>query len=265
MSDPRHGDWSDATQTGSEYPAYTDHAYSGQYPSQYWGPAASGSYGSGYGAPMTQPTEQLPAYWQQGGYPPGYPAPPPPPQPPKSPRWLWIVAAAAVLLVAGLVLALVIVSSSSMESTTVAPLPQSKTTSPNPTMMPGPTTTRVPTTRVPTTTRAPLPLPLPFPTLEPTTAARPPGPTATETVVYTVTGEGRAINITYVDTGGIMQTEFNVALPWSKQVILSAPAKNSASVAIVNVGRDVTCSVTVNGAQVRQWSGRGLTICTGAG
>ncbi len=266
MSDPRQGDWSDATQTGSEYPPYTDPAYSGQYPSQYWGPTASGHYGSGYGAPMTQPTEQLPAYWQQGaGYPPGYPAPPPPPQPPKSPRWLWIVAAAAVLLVAGLVLALVIVSSSSKESTTVAPLPQSTPTSALPTTTPGPTTTRAPTTRIPTTTRAPLPLPIPFPTSEPTTGARPPGPTAAETVVYTVTGEGRAINITYVDTGGIMQTEFNVALPWSKQVSLSAPAKNSASVAIVNVGRDVTCSVTVNGAQIRQRSGRGLTICTGAG
>jgi len=26
----------------------------------------------------------------------------------------------------------------------------------------------------------------------------------------------------------------------------------------------VTCSVSVNGAQIRQRSGRGLTICTGA-
>ena len=82
-------------------------------------------------------------------------------------------------------------------------------------------------------------------------------------VVYTVSGEGRAINITYVDTGGIMQTEFNVALPWSKEVSLAAPARNSASVAVVNVGRDVTCSVSVNGAQVRQRTGQGLTICTG--
>lgn len=274
MSDPRQGEWSDATQAGTEYPVNADPAYSEQYPGQYWGPTGANYPGAnypganyqgpGYGAPMTQPTEQLPTYWQQGaGYPPGYPVPPPPSQPPKSPRWLWIVAAAAVLLVVGLVLALVIVSSSSRESTTVAPLPQSATSarSPAPTTAPGPTGT----TRVPTTTRAPLPLPIPLPTSpRPTSGAQPPGPTGTETVVYTVTGEGRAINITYVDTGGIMQTEFNVALPWSKQVSLSAPAKNSASVAIVNVGRDVTCSVTVDGAQIRQRSGRGLTICTGA-
>ncbi|WP_371744173.1 MmpS family transport accessory protein [Mycobacterium sp. DL592] len=89
-------------------------------------------------------------------------------------------------------------------------------------------------------------------------------PTGTDTVVYKVDGDGRAINITYVDTGGVMQTEFNVMLPWSKEVSLSSPARGSASVAVVNVGRDVTCSVSVNGVQVRQRSGRGLTICTGA-
>ncbi len=246
MSDPRRPEWSDPTQTGSGYPPNTDPAYSGQY----WGPPY---YGTGYGAPMTQPTEQLPPYWQ------GYPPPPPPPEPPKSPRWLWIAAAAAVLLVAGLVLALVVVSSSSRESTVVAPLPQSSTT----TAPPRPTTTRVPT---PTATRAPMPFPTtePVPDTEVPLQPETPSPSGSELVRYTVSGEGRAINITYVDTGGIMQTEFNVALPWSKEVSLSAPARNSASVAVVNVGRDVTCAVSVNGAQVRQRTGRGLTICTGA-
>lgn len=110
--------------------------------------------------------------------------------------------------------------------------------------------------------------PSPTDSVEPSTPT-PPGettesPTGNETVVYNVTGEGRAINVTYVDAGGVMQTEFNVALPWSKEVSLSAPAKGSASVAVVNVGRDVTCSISVNGAQIRQRSGRGLTICTGA-
>jgi cytoskeletal protein RodZ len=211
---------------------------------------------------MNQPTEQLPPIWHTG---PGYPsAPPPPPPPPKSPRWLWIAAAAAVLLVAGLVLALVIVSSNSRESTVVAPPQTTSSTATRPV----PTTT-VRTPQPTTTTRAPLPIPtatVPQPTesTEPSDSEAPaPAPAGSETVVYSVSGEGRAINITYVDTGGVMQTEFNVALPWSKEVSLSAPAKNSASVAVVNVGRDVTCSVSVNGAQVRQRTGRGLTICTG--
>lgn len=261
MSNPRGPEWSDPTRAGYGYPPNTDPAYSGQYPSgQYWGPTA---YAPGYGGPMTQPTEQLPPVWQTG---PGYPAAPPPPQPPKSPRWLWIAAIAAVLLVAGLVLALVIVSSNSRESTVVAP-PETTRTTPS-TVSRAPTTT---TTRTPlptTTTRAPLPVPTtsaqPTESVEPSDSETPaPSPAGSETVVYSVSGEGRAINITYVDTGGIMQTEFNVALPWSKEVSLSAPAKNSASVAVVNVGRDVTCTVSVNGAQVRQRTGRGLTICTG--
>ena len=262
MSNPRGPEWSDPTQAGYGYPLNSDPASSGQYPSgQYWGPAA---YGPGYGGPMTQPTEQLPPVWQAG---PGYPpVPPPPPQPPKSPRWLWIAAAAAVLLVAGLVLALVIVSSNSRESTVVAPPQTTPTTS---SAVSGPPTTTTTRTPLPTsTTSTPLPVPTasaqPTESVEPSdSAAPPPAPAGTDTVVYSVSGEGRVINITYVDTGGIMQTEFNVALPWSKEVSLSAPAKNSASVAVVNVGRDVTCTVSVNGAQVRQRTGRGLTICTG--
>ena len=39
-------------------------------------------------------------------------------------------------------------------------------------------------------------------------------------MIYEVTGDGRAINITYVDTGSVLQTEFNVMLPWSKEVEL---------------------------------------------
>lgn len=253
MSDPRRTEWSDPTQqAGNGYPSSPDPAYAGQY----YGYGAPYT-GQGYAPPPTQPTEQLPTYWQQGGYQPSEP-PQPPAGPPKSPRWLWILAAVAVLLVVGLVIALVIVTSSSRESTVAVP----------------PVTGTTPAPSIPTTTsRVPLPttsslVPLPTTTEVPATPPAPgetASPTGTDTVVYTVNGDGRAINITYVDTGGIMQTEFNVMLPWSKEVSLSSPARNSASVAVVNVGRDVTCSVSVNGAQVRQRTGRGLTICTGAG
>lgn len=239
MNDPRRSGWSDPTQAGGGYPPSTDPAYAGQY------------YGQGYGV---QPTEQLPTYWHQGGgYPPNEP-PQPPPGPPKSPKWLWIAAGVAVLLVVGLVIALVIVSSSARETTVVAPLPP----------LSSETSTAPPraTTSIPTTTLPPLPTTTNTPTLP---GGGTTSPTGTDTVVYNVSGDGRAINITYVDTGGVMQTEFNVMLPWSKEVSLPAPARASASVAVVNVGRDVTCSVSVNGAEVRERTGRGLTICTGAG
>ncbi len=251
MNDPRRPEWSEPTQAaGNGYAPSNDPAYAGQYYRPSYGSPAYGQPGV---PPGTQPTEQLPSYWQHGGYPPGEP-PQPPPGPPKSPKWLWIAAAVAVLLVIGLVIALVIVMSSARESTVVAPLPPLSET---------PSTPRA-TTSLPSPTLSPLPSPSTAPGT-PTLPGTGASPTGTDTVVYNVTGDGRAINITYVDTGGIMQTEFNVMLPWSKEVSLSAPARGSASVAVVNVGRDVTCSVSVNGVSVRQRTGRGLTICTGAG
>jgi hypothetical protein len=154
-------------------------------------------------------------------------------------------------MVIGLVIALVIVNSS-RQQTVVAPLPsmtEPSFTTPTPTTSPRPT---IPVFPLPT-------LPSPPSTTSPST------PGATETVVYDVSGDGRAISITYVDTGGVLQTEFNVMLPWSKEVELAQPAKDSASVSIINVGREVNCSITVNGVQVQQHAGAGLTICTAAG
>jgi hypothetical protein len=237
---------------GSSYPGYSDPAYASQAP-----------YGPTYQAPADPaPTERLPGYppygydpyatGQYGGqYPPGGPPPPPEPEGPKSPRWLWIVAGVAIVMVIGLVIALVIVNSSKQD-TLVAPLPSAQEPT---TTRPAPTTTPRPTIPV---------FPLPTAPSTPSTTG-PSTPAATQTVVYNVSGDGRAINITYVDTGGVLQTEFNVMLPWSKEVELADPAEDSASVSIINVGREVSCSITVDGVQVRQRTGAGLTICTAVG
>lgn len=233
------------------YSGYTDPAYASQTP-----------HGPVYEAPA--PTQRLSGHPPYGydpyasgqyghGYPPGEP-PGQPPEDPKPPRWLWVVAGIAVVSVVGLVIALVIVNSARQE-TLVAPVPPMQendfTTS-------APTTTRGPTVPRSSTPSVP-PIPA-APTTPPTTA-----PGTTQTVVYEVSGNGRAINITYVDSGGLLQTEFNVLLPWSKQVELSAPASSSASVSIINVGREVNCSISVDGAVVQQRTGAGLTICTASG
>lgn len=253
MTDSPRRDGPEPTQPlGGGYPGYPDPAY-----------ANEASYGPRYqGPPGPLPTERMPAYappygydpyatGQYGGqYPPG--APPPPPEGPQAPRWLWVVAAVAVVVVVGLVIALVILKSSEQQ-TVVAPLPPLEEPS---------FTTSAPTT----TSRAPIPtLPvLPFPTSPPTaTESAPPG--ATESVIYEVTGDGRAINITYVDSGGILQTEFNVMLPWTREVELAMPAQDSASVSVINVGPEVTCTVTVNGELIQQRTAAGLTICAATG
>ena len=140
-----------------------------------------------------------------------------------------------MLAVIGLVIALVIVNSS-RQQTVVAPLPS----------LPEPSFPRPQRPRAHHDVAHPTIPVLPLPTL-PTHRRRPPDDhrrAPTETVVYDVIGDGRAINITYVDTGGVLQTEFNVMLPWSKKCQLSEPAEGSASISIINVGREVNCSIT---------------------
>ena len=262
MTDPSRRDgWGQQHPGSYNYPAYPGATYGQQSP-----------YQPNYSDPNApRPTEQLPAYspygWDPhaGGYrgvpngpphpPGGQPPEPPKPEGPNPRRWLWLLAATALLIVLGLVIGLVIVDSS-QQDTVVAP-PQTPI---EPTMTRPSTTTRSSTT---TRTTAPSPT---TPAIPGTTA--PPDqtdPTGTHTVVYSVAGEGRAISILYLDSGGVLQTEFNVLLPWTKEVQLTGQANSSASVSVVNVGRPLTCSITIDGTETQQNTGSGLTLCTSLG
>ena len=258
MTDPRQPSQSDQDRHGSQptqprgnrYQLPIDPAYSGQMP----------PYGSVFPPPpVTQPnpTEPLPRYWlqgqspldwQHGQPPPGEPphGGPSRPERPKTPRWLWIVATAAVLLVLALVIALLVTNSSAKKETAVPPLPAM------PSSKTPPTASSAPASTPPTTTAAP------------SMSTQPSSAGAAATVLYNVSGEGRAISISYVDNDGVMQIEFNVALPWSKEVTLPKSGKKRANVTIVNIGHEVTCSVTVDGVQGRRRTGEGLTICDAA-
>jgi hypothetical protein len=231
-------------------PAYADQAphaptYGGYAPP--WTP----------GLNETNPTRRLPAYWGQDQPPPGGLPPegmaPPPPHGPRSPRWLLIGAGAAVLLVVALLIALILTNGTNKTQTAVPPLPA----------MPG-SSAQSPTPTPPTRTSPPSRTLVPAP--PPSGSTGPSGtPGAMQSVVYNVTGDGRAISITYWDTGDVIQTEFNVSLPWSKQVSLSQSAAHPASVTIINIGHNVTCTVTVDGVQMRQRAGAGITVCDAAG
>ncbi len=257
MTDPSRRDgWGQEHPGTYNYPAYPGSTYGQQapYPPAYQPPDGP------------RPTEQLPAYSPYGydpyagnygpphrpvGEPPG----PPNPDDPNPRRWLWVLAGTAVLIVLGLIAGLVIVNSS-QQNTVVAP-PQTPIQ---------PTTTRPSTspstTPAPSTTRRTAPPPV-IPGTTPPPAQT--DPSGTHTVVYSVAGEGRAISILYLDSGGVLQTEFNVLLPWTKEVQLTGQANSSASVSIVNVGRPLTCSITIDGTETQQKTGTGLTLCTSLG
>jgi hypothetical protein len=160
-----------------------------------------------------------------------------------------------------MVIALVIADTNSEQDTVTAPLPpvqqEPALTTPPTTTSRTPATTSSPSTSTSPSTSPSTPPLTSAPLLPPTSAT----PGVSESVVYTVAGEGRAISITYVDSGGVLQMEFNVVLPWTKEVALTSPATNAASVTVLNVGREVTCRVSVDGTQVRERTGTGLTIC----
>ena len=257
MNDPRRPERFSPPLTGSgpagpqesPYPPPADPAYADQ----------AGPYAPTYGgyipqwAPSVNDTKELPAYWRQepSGEVPPESLTPPPPGGPKSPRWLWFAAGAAVLLVVALVVAFVLANDAIKTQTAVPPLPA----------MPGSseeTPTPSPSTRTSPPSRTLRPAPPPSQSLPPPETT---GPAAMQDVVYNVTGEGRAISIVYIGTGDVIQTEFNVELPWSKEVSLSQSAVHPATVTVVNFGHNVTCSVTVAGVQVTQRVGVGLTTC----
>lgn len=244
MSDRRHPEhygstreWAEQTQRLQQpRRPYADPAYSGQpsYPPPY-------RSGPGYDPNAANPTDKLPHYWTQG-QPSGHGPHEPEPDKPKAPKWLWIAAGAAVLLVVALVIALVLADGTARKQTAVPALPST------------PSSASSAPTRSPSAS-APAPAP---------SGTQPADPGSMQAVVYNVSGEGRAISITYVDNDGMMQTEFNVALPWIKDVSLPESGR-APNVTIVNIGHDVTCSVTVDGVEITHRSGAGLTICNGNG
>ncbi|MUL48669.1 hypothetical protein FZI85_19315 [Mycobacterium sp. CBMA293] len=204
------------------------------------------------------PTQKLPLIppsgYPTGAFPDPYGAPTQPL--PRPHRWLWPVAGAVAVLVLCLVIALVIVNSNEQQ-TLVAPPP-----------LPVPTQDTMPTSTTATT------MPTTSDSAEPSEAVSPPLTTSptdgndsgdTQAVLYSVIGSGRAVSITYVDSGGVLQTEFNVPLPWTKEVQLARPAARSASVTIVNAGRGIACTIAVDGDQIQQREGVGVTVCRSSG
>jgi hypothetical protein len=163
-------------------------------------------------------------------------------------RWVWVAGVAGAILLVAVICTAVILGGgdSGSVSTTIAP---TTTTQPAATTSAPPAATRsstpppvaslppeTVTTVTPTESAAP-------PSAPPTEAAPPPPPS---TVTYTVTGNRQLIDLVtviYTDQQGALQTDVNVALPWSKTVVLDAGVELS-SVTATSVGGQLNCSIT---------------------
>ncbi|MEE6178880.1 MmpS family transport accessory protein [Mycobacterium sp. 050134] len=200
-------------------------------------------------------------------------------------RWRPIAALLGAVVAIGAIATAVIINSgdsASTKATVVPPMPQTSTSAtPSPTatnppsasaapapaaQLPPETVTTVPPRSAPTNTLPPQTL-VPTPTAAPAPAL--PSPTATinpRTVVYTVTGSKQLldlVNIVYTDARGYPQTEFNVALPWSRMIVLN-PGVQTVSVVASSFYGQLNCSVVNAAGQtvVASANNNNLATCT---
>lgn len=164
-------------------------------------------------------------------------------------RWIWVAGVAGAILLVAVICTVVILGGGDSGSVTATVVPPAPTTS-----APAATSSAPP---APSTSAAPPSAPLPaetITTVSPTpsavatpTVAPPPeaAPVSPRTVTYRVTGTRQLfdlVTIIYTDNQGALQTDVNVALPWTKQIVLD-PGVELKSVTATSVTGQLNCSI----------------------
>jgi hypothetical protein len=165
-------------------------------------------------------------------------------------RWRPVAAIAGIVFVLALIATVVIVNggdSASTSATVVAPPTGGATATPRPSAAPTlpreTVTTVAPPARQPSptaTSTAPtvIPPPAAVPSVPPEVSAR--------TFVYRVTGTKGLfdlVTVVFTDAQGAPQTDFNVALPWSRTVVMN-PGVQIRSVVATSLTGHLNCSIT---------------------
>lgn len=194
-------------------------------------------------------------------------------------RWIWVAGVAGAILLVAVICTVVILGggdSGSVSATVAAPpqtsqpattAPQDATSKPAPPraaptgpLSPETVTTVTPSAPAPSTTAAPAPAPA-----APPAAAAPPPPDP-RAITYTVTGNRQLIDlvtIVYTDAQGALQTDINVALPWTKTVVLN-PGVQLKSVTATSVAGQLNCAITdaAGAVLVQQANNSMIATCT---
>jgi hypothetical protein len=115
------------------------------------------------------------------------------------------------------------------------------------------------------TTVSPSPSAAATPSPAPSTEAAPP-PSSPSTITYQVTGNRQLIDlvtIIYTNEQGALQTDLNVALPWTKTVTLE-PGVTLKSVTATSVAGQLNCSITdaAGATIVAQTNNTMIATCT---
>jgi hypothetical protein len=187
------------------------------------------------------PTDVYPEYEEYDDY-------------PSDTRWRWVAGLAAIVLLVALVAIAVATRGGDTSTSATTPsgapdqdaitatTPRTVIATVAPTVSPSPTAALPPETIV-TVTPSPSAEAPPPPEAAPAPAeATPPG----QTITYTVTGTRQLfdlVSIIYTDEQGFPRTDVNVALPWTKTVVLN-PGVETRSVTATSLTGQLNCSVT---------------------
>jgi hypothetical protein len=182
-------------------------------------------------------------------------------------RWVWVAGVAGAILLVAVICTIVILGGGDSGSVSSTAVRSSVTQTSQPV-----TTSAA---RAATTPSAPPPAPLPpetvttvtpSPSAPPAAAAPTVAAPAPNTITYRVTGRRNLIDLVtviYTDQQGALQTDVNVALPWSKTVVLD-PGVALSSVTATSVAGQLNCSITDAGGAVIAQQGNNSMIanCT---
>lgn len=184
-------------------------------------------------------------------------------------RWIWVAGVAGAVLLVAVICTVVILGGGDSGSVTATVAPPAATTSapaatssaPAPT--PSATTPSRPLPAETVTTVSPTPTATAPPIAVPPPAVAAPSP---RTVTYRVTGTRQLLDlvtIIYTDNQGALQTDVNVALPWTKQIVLD-PGVELKSVTATSVTGQLNCSITdaAGNLMAAQNNNTLITTCT---
>ncbi|WBP93075.1 hypothetical protein O6072_17840 [Mycolicibacterium neoaurum] len=179
-------------------------------------------------------------------------------------RWIWVAGVAGAILMVAVICTGVILgggdsgtvtSANSGATTSAAPADDAVTTTAAAPSAAPPLADTNPervTTVTPTPAATATPEVVPTPVAPAPAAPAPPAPpaavdpaAAARTITYRVTGNRQLIDlvtIIYTDQQGALQTDVNVALPWTKSVTLN-PGVTLSSVTATSVGGQLNCAI----------------------
>ena len=189
-------------------------------------------------------------------------------------RWVWVAGVAGAILLIAVICTVIILGggdSGAVSKTIAAPTPTTAaqdavTTAPRVMTSAAPPAAPIaPLSPETVTTVAPSPT-ASATVPAPVEAAPPPAAASPRTITYQVTGTRPLLDlvtVVYTDAQGALQTEFNVALPWSRTVTLD-PGVQLKSVIATSLTGQLNCAVTdsAGATLVAQTTNSMIATCT---